>query len=144
MAMKPSLLCFLPPLSGQFLQLHIQRPAQGPQSGPLIQQGLLGLLDGDLFKSHLVSGLQLAQAAEVGGDHVGDLGVAAGGLPVGPHDDGLARGGHLHGPEGDAVGDDVAVGDVLDGGPVQAAAHAVKLVGDGVGLSQEGWRCPGG
>ncbi len=108
------------------------------QGGPLVEQGLLGLADGHLLEAHLVPRLQLAQQPEVGGDDVGDLGVAAGGLAVAQHNDGLALGGHLDGAEGDAVGDDVAVGDVLDDGAVQTAAHAVKLVGDGVGLAQEG------
>ena len=56
-------------------------------------------------------------------DAFGDFGVAAGGLAVGQHDDGRAGGGHLDGPEGDAVGDNVRRLPVLDGGAAQAAAH---------------------
>ena len=117
---------------------------QGLQGSPLVEQSLLGLADGYLFKFYLVACLQLAQQPEVGRDDIGNLGIAAGGLTVAQHDDGLALRGNLDGAEGDAVGDNVAVGDVLDDRAIQTAAHAVKVVGHMIGLAQEGFDAFGG
>ena len=52
---------------------------------------------------HFVAALELAQEAEVRGDHRGDLGIAAGGLAVRRHNDGQAGGGNLDGTHGYAV-----------------------------------------
>ena len=74
---------------------HAHGGPQGPQGRPLGQQGVLGVLDGHPLAPELVSGLQLGQQAEVRGDDGGDLRIAAGGLPVAEHDDGLSGGGGL-------------------------------------------------
>ena len=63
---------------------------------------------GHLDEPDLVARLELGQIAEIRRDHVGDLRISAGGLPVGQHDDGLTSGRDLDGAEGDAVRDDVA------------------------------------
>ena len=80
----------------------------------------------------------MGEDAEVRGDDIGDLRVAAGGLAVGQHDDRPARRGHLNRAEGNTVGDDVAVLDVFDQLAVKAAAHAVELRCKGVNAAEKG------
>lgn len=87
---------------------------------------------------HLLGDLRVVRA-----DHAGDLGIAAGGLAIRQHDDGLARIGNLHRPEGNAVREDVAVAHVLDPLPLQAIAHAAGLAEHLIRGCEEGLN-PGG
>ena len=66
-----------------------------------LRRGLVGARDAGAFdgahqrEAQALPGAQRGEAAEVGADHGGDLGIAAGGLGVGEEHDGLAGAGHL-------------------------------------------------
>ena len=97
----------------------------------------VGLLNSDEPEPDGSAGAALDQFGQVRGDHRADLGVAPGGLPVGQQDDGGARGGNLHGTEGDGIGDDVHPGLGFDGFAGQATAHPVRFRKEGVDLRGE-------
>ena len=106
----------------------IHGAAQAAQRSALGKQRLLCGGDGHLFKAHPVARFELGEDAEVRGDNIGDLRVAASGLAVGQHDDRLARRGHLNRAEGNAIGDDVAILDVFDQLAVKAALLGIVAV----------------
>ena len=56
---------------------------------------------------------------------------------VGQHQNGLACAGHLNGAKGDTVRDNITAVFMLDHRALHAAAHAVKLLGDGVFAAQK-------
>ena len=58
-------------------------------------QQLERLFDGDPLEPHFIARPQLAQAPEIGRDHVGRLGISAGGLVLHEENDGLPVGRHL-------------------------------------------------
>src|SRR5579885_2057689 len=97
----------------------------------LAQQGER-LFEGDAFEADLVARAKLADRVHVGGNDVGDLGVAAGGLVLDEEEDGAAVRRHLHGAEGDAFGEHVP-GVAGERRTIEAQAHAVGLFGDAPG-----------
>ena len=73
-------------------------------------------------------GRNLAETPEIGGDHVGGLGIPAGGLVLDEENDWLAIGRHLDRAQRHALGEHVA-GGAGNGGATQAQAHAVGFLG---------------
>src|SRR5215469_6953728 len=77
---------------------HAQAEQPVVQFGPFAAVEGLGLGDADAPKGDEVSRPQLAQLVQVGGDDLGNLGIAANGLAVHPQDDTLAVMRDLHRP----------------------------------------------
>jgi hypothetical protein len=72
---------------------------------------------------------QLADAEEIGGDDVGDFGVAAGGLLLDEEKNRLAGRSDLQGAEGNAFGDEFAGGCGPQSRAFEAEAEAVRFFG---------------
>src|SRR5207249_4782228 len=89
---------------------------------------------GNSLKADAVAGAELAELPEIGGDDVGGLGVAAGGLVFDEEDDGLAVGGDLNCAQRDPFADHASDASAGRGerGAFEAYAHAVGFLASGV------------
>src|SRR5260370_5361985 len=96
----------------------------------LLKQQGAGRVPIDAFKSNLVARAKLSQAVQVGGNDVGDLRIAAGGLLFHKQDDGQAACGNLNGANRDAFGNHFSAGTLRNVLAFEAKAHAIGFFRD--------------
>ena len=84
------------------------------------------------FKANFVARAKLSQAVQVGGNHVGNLRIAAGGLLFHKKDDRQARGGNLYGADRNAFGNHFSAGAPRDGPALETKAHAIGFFRDAI------------
>src|ERR1700693_2516543 len=96
----------------------------------LLQQQGAGRVPVNEFKANLVARAKLSEAVQVGGNHVGNLRIAPGGLLLHKQDDRLASGGNLHGAKGDTLGNHLSAGSLRDRRAFEAKAHAIGFFRD--------------
>ena len=111
----------------------LQHPAVVFPHFVLFPEQLLGFLHGAFLEPHLLSRPKLCKERKIDSDDRGDFGVAAGGLPVCHHHDGLSGAGNLYAPVCDPVREDIITVRCLDPGTGQPIAHAVAVRGDLIG-----------
>src|SRR5208282_3621804 len=97
--------------------------------------------NGNFRKSHLVARPQLADAMDIGRDHIRDLGISTGGLLIDKENDRLAILRHLNSPERDAIRKQFGLFARAHGLSLQPQTPAVRLLADDVRAGEQFLEC---
>src|SRR4029077_6847417 len=101
--------------------------ANRPQGG---KEFSAGGLDGDAFELHRIAAPALGEPCDIGADHIAQLRISPGRLPVGHEHDGPAVARYLDGAKGDSVRDAIEALSLFHRRPLQAIAHAIAAGGE--------------